>query len=202
MERRMELIDTLLKEIGEDKTDNMSTTSFKFKRELWDYFQNFNDKVAVEFGTHKGQTTRILSHLFKKVYTININDNLASKQLNSDRDNIIHIDNFDLYSTNNLPIDDEVSAILIDAGHDYKQVIHDINTTFNLNCSEDSYIIFDDYGLVKWEPHVHKAVNEAVSIGALKIEKFIGHEAGYNFGGTPPRILKYNEGVITKIKFQ
>jgi len=198
----MEVIDKLIEEIGEDKTDNLSTTSFKFKRDVWDYFQQFDDKVAVEFGTHKGQTTRILSHLFKKVYTININDNTASKLLNSDRDNIIHIDNFNLYSTNILPISDEISMILIDAGHSYKQVIHDINTTFNLNCCKDSYIVFDDYGLPKWEQHVFKAVNEAIDIGALEIVKYIGHSKDYNFGGNPPRILKYNEGVITKIKFQ
>ena len=58
------MIDQLLKEIGEDKIQNMTTTSLKFKRDVWEFFQGFQDKVAVEFGTHKGQTTKILSHFF------------------------------------------------------------------------------------------------------------------------------------------
>ena len=78
----MELIDKLLAEIGEDKCDNFSTTSFKFKKDLWEFFQGFDDKIAVEFGTHKGQTTKILSHLFKKVYTVNRNDNETAINFN------------------------------------------------------------------------------------------------------------------------
>ena len=54
------MIDKLLEEIGEDKHQNMTTTSFKFKRDVWEFFQNFQDKIAVEFGTHKGQTTKVL----------------------------------------------------------------------------------------------------------------------------------------------
>ena len=79
------MIEHLLKEIKEDKKDNLTTTSFQFKRDLWDYFKDeFKDKVAVEFGTHKGQTTKILSYLFKKVYTINNQDNKKAKELNKD----------------------------------------------------------------------------------------------------------------------
>ena len=62
------MIEKLLKQIKEDKVDNMSTTSFKFKRDVWDFFQGFQDKIAVEFGTHKGQTTRILSFLLTNIF--------------------------------------------------------------------------------------------------------------------------------------
>ncbi len=70
----MKLIDQLLEEIQEDKKDNLSTTSFKFKEYLWEFFnkEEFTGKYCCEFGTHKGQTTRILSHLFNEVYTINL----------------------------------------------------------------------------------------------------------------------------------
>jgi hypothetical protein len=195
------MIEQLLKDIKEDKVDNLCTTSFKFKTDVWNFFQGYQDKVAVEFGTHKGQTTRILSFLFKKVYTININDNLASKELNSDRDNIEYIDNFDLYAGNSLPIADKIAMCLIDAGHEYAQVISDINTAFSFNCDDDCYIVFDDYGLEQYADHVHKAVNHAIDINVLTIVTGIGHEAGYNFGGNPPRILKTSEGVITKVNF-
>ena len=129
--------------------------TIKFKTDVWNFFQGFQDKVAIEFGTHKGQTTRILSFLFKKVYTINNNDNTAAKELNQDRDNIIYL-NFDLYSNQPLPIQDKISMFLIDAGHDYTHVISDINLAFSLNLNEDCYIVFDDYGFL---PDVRNAVN-------------------------------------------
>lgn len=198
----MVTIEQLLAEIKEDKKDNLATTSFKFKTDIWNYFQDCKDKVAVEFGTHKGQTTRILAHLFKTVYTININDNSSGKELNSDLDNIIYVDNFDLYGPRELPIKERVHVILIDAGHSYEQVISDLNRTFDLNCDEVCYIIFDDYGLEQFEQHVKKAVDEAVSIGAVKIVASIGHITGHSFGGVPPRILSGSEGVITQVVFQ
>lgn len=196
------MIDILLKEIKEDKVDNLSTTSFKFKRDIWDFFQGYQDKVAVEFGTHKGQTTRILSHLFKKVYTVNINNNDSARDLNKDRTNIIYIDNFDLYTTQKLQITDEISMFLIDAGHSYHQVISDINRAFTSNCTNDCYIAFDDYGAAHYELDVKKAVNEAIAMNSLNVIKNIGHAAGFNFGGVPPRILNDTEGLITKIIWQ
>ena len=196
------MIQEILTYIKEDKTDNLSTTSFKFKTDLWNFFLNKKNHVAVEFGTHKGQTTRVLSYLFDKVYTININDNQSAKELNKDRSNIIYIDNFDLYRNNKLNILDNIDMFLIDAGHDYDQVISDINTAFSLNCKEDCYIVFDDYGLEQYQEHVHKAITEAINVGALSIIKGIGHDSGFNFGGEPQRILKNHEGLITKINFQ
>lgn len=198
----MKTIEELLIEIKEDKTDNMSTTSFQFKRDLWEYFQNCQDKVAVEFGTHKGQTTRILSFLFKKVYTINNNENEASKELNKDRDNIVHL-NFNLYSHNTLPISDIIDVFLVDAGHEYDQVIFDINRITSMNCSQNCYIIFDDYGADCHEYTVKRAVDDAINYGAIEIVKEIGHKAGYNFGtggkSGSDRILLNTEGLITKI---
>ncbi len=196
------MIDQLLKEIKEDKCDNFTTTSFQFKRDIWHFFQGFENKIAVEFGTHKGQTTRILSFLFKKVYTININDNQEAKKLNLDRDNIVYIDNFDLYSYNALPIEENVDAFLIDAGHDYHHVISDINRVFSMYCMDSCYIIFDDYGMNKFKDHVKKAVDEMVKSGALTIIKEIGHKSGHSFGGDPPRVLSSSEGIITKINWQ
>jgi hypothetical protein len=47
-------IEDILNEIKEDKHHNLSTTSFKFKTDVWNFFQGFNDKTAVEVavGTH------------------------------------------------------------------------------------------------------------------------------------------------------
>lgn len=200
----MKTIDELLIEIKEDKTDNLSTTSFQFKRDLWDFFADFKDKSIVEFGTHKGQTTRILSHLFKSVYTVNCNDNETAKELNKDRTNINYL-NFDLYSNNKLVVEDTISVFLIDAGHSYDQVIADINRVTSMNCANDCYIVFDDYGCNVHRNGVKAAVDRAIDENIVSVIKGIGHTAGYNFGnggkGGDDRILENFEGLITKINW-
>ena len=67
-------LNDVLKEVKQDKKDNLSTTSFKFKTDIWEYFNDSKDQTVVEFGTHIGQTTRILSFLFKKVYVNKVID--------------------------------------------------------------------------------------------------------------------------------
>lgn len=195
----MELIDKLLAEIGEDKCDNFSTTSFKFKKDLWEFFQGFDDKIAVEFGTHKGQTTKILSHLFKKVYTVNRNDNETAINFNKDRENIIYVNNFNLYDESlKLPIEEEVDMFLIDAGHEYEHIIYDINRVTRMSKSSECYVVFDDYGLARWQHSVNRGVNEAISMDILKVVKEIGHTSGHIFDTSNNRHLIHSEGLITK----
>lgn len=198
----MKDIESILEEIKEDKNQNLSTTSFKFKKDVWKYFQGYTNKVAVEFGTNKGQTARLLSYLFDKVYTVNINDNTEAMQLNKDITNITYISNFNLYSGNVLPINDQISLFFIDAGHKYEEIIYDINRATNMYCASDCYLLFDDYGS-SINVGIKQAVDQAVHEGILEIKEWVGHDAGYNFGnaikGGPDRILIGKEGVITKI---
>lgn len=195
------MIDQLLEEIGEDKTQNMTTTSLKFKRDVWEFFQGFKDKIAVEFGTHKGQTTKILSHLFKKVYTVNNQDNAEAKRLNEDIQNIEYISNFDLYLDNPLPITN-IDVFLIDAGHKYTHVISDINRAVSMECNKECYIIFDDYGLKCHSEHVKRAVDQAINQNILTKVKGIGHSKGYSFKqGDSNYTLESSEGLITKINW-
>tara|TARA_R110001592_G_scaffold342779_1_gene632814 strand:+ start:69 stop:659 length:591 start_codon:yes stop_codon:yes gene_type:complete len=195
------MIDQLLEEIGEDKTQNMTTTSLKFKRDVWEFFQGFEDKTAVEFGTHKGQTTKILSHLFKKVYTVNNQDNAEAKRLNEDIQNIEYISNFDLYLDNPLPITN-IDVFLIDAGHKYNHVISDINRAVSMECNKECYIIFDDYGLKCHSEHVKRAVDQAINQNILTKVKGIGHSKGYSFKQEDPEYtLEASEGLITKINW-
>lgn len=192
----MKTIEELLVEVGEDKHQNLTTTSFKFKTELWEYFQGYQDKVAVEFGTHKGQTTRIMSYLFNTVHTVNNNENEKSKDLNQDRDNIHHY-NFNLYSEEELPITDMITVALVDAGHAYSDVIKDVNRLKRMNTAEECYVVFDDYGALE---QVRRAVNDLTKDGIISPVEFIGHESGHNFGnavkGGADRILQAPEGVI------
>ena len=195
------MIDQLLEEIGEDKTQNMTTTSLKFKRDVWEFFQGFKDKTAVEFGTHKGQTTKILSHLFKKVYTVNNQDNAEAKSLNENIQNIEYISNFDLYLDNPLPITN-IDVFLIDAGHKYTHVISDINRAVSMECNKECYIIFDDYGLKCHSEHVKRAVDQAINQNILTKVKGIGHSKGHSFKQEDSQYtLEESEGLITKINW-
>jgi hypothetical protein len=199
-------IDQLLTEISEDKYQNLSTTSYTFKRDVWNFFTDCKDKICVEFGTHKGQTTRILSFLFKKVYTINNNENESAKRLNSDIDNIVYI-NFDLYNSRVLPIDETIDVFFVDAGHEYDNVIMDINRIFSMNCADECYIVFDDYGCNVHSDDVKKAVDLAIERDYISIVKRIGHDSGHSFGTGPnndsvERVLLDSEGLITKINWK
>lgn len=202
----MEIINTLLETIP-DKPQHLTTTSHKFKKDIWEYFSDdkFKQSTAVEFGTHKGQTTRILSYLFDKVYTINCNDNASSKELNADRNNIVHM-NFDLYSNKKLVINDQIDFVLIDAGHLYENVIMDINRATSLNCNPECYLVFDDYGCNVHRSTVRVAVDKALDMEIITKVCDAGHSTGYNFGnggnGGIDRILEGPEGLITKINWQ
>ena len=200
----MESVNEILEKIGEDKFQNLSTTSLKFKRDVWDFFQNFKDKNALELGTHKGQTSRLMSYLFKQVYTVNRLDNIEAKELNKDINNIKYISNFELYNNTPLNIDCKFSLFFLDAGHRYEELIFDINRVTSMLCEEDCYILFDDYGSMV-NPGIKQAVTQAVDSNVLEIVKFIGHQKDHNFGigskGGNDRILYDYEGVITKIKW-
>ena len=54
-------IDTILSEV-QDKRDNRSTTSYKFKKDIIDFFSPLKLKNCIEVGTANGDTTRILSY--------------------------------------------------------------------------------------------------------------------------------------------
>lgn len=194
-------IQDLLSEPGqEDKKQNFSTTSLQFKKDVWDFFSldpRSKEWSCVEFGTHKGQTTRILSFLFDQIYTINLPGHFDSaRELNSDRTNIQYVE-FDLYSGGSLAINRVIDVFFIDANHEYNNVMTDVDTVKSLLRCPEAYIIFDDYG---GHIGVNIAVNDLVDNGELEIVKYIGHGKGHSFGGNPERILRDWEGVICIIK--
>ena len=125
---------------------------------------------------------------------------IAAKQLNNDRDNIEYID-LDLYQYphHQIKTTDAVSVFLVDAGHTYDNVIDDVNRIFDMNCENDCYIIFDDYGMNRWQNDVRRAIDQAIDSETLEIIQEIGYPTGHDFGQN--RILLGPEGLITKIKW-
>jgi len=164
-----------------DKREWKTTTSLKFKRDLYKYFSELDvgDKNVIELGTSAGYTTRVLSFLFNRVFTFDIEDDGKSKIFNKDRDNISHLYQ-DIYSISidatRAPwwkIDDNISVIFIDAAHDYDKVKMDINNS--LKVKDDCMIIFDDYGLM---PGVKRAVYEAIKEKRIKPVCYLGEPPG------------------------
>ena len=189
-------IDLLLDSINEDKHTNPHTTSDKFKSDVWDFFKDFNDQVCIEFGTHKGQTTKILSYCFKHVYTVNRNlqSFATAKMLNIGIENITYVP-FDLYTEQELGVE-KSNVFMIDAGHKYPEVIHDIDRCIRMSADGDSYIIFDDYGLNTHEENVKVAVDESIDKNKIEIVKKIGYQKGHEFAH---KFLKDSEGLICRI---
>ncbi len=201
----LKTIEEILEETKEDKFQNLSTTSFKFKTDLWNFFSEIPESrlmKCVEFGTHKGQTTRVLSFLFNYVYTINLPKHFTEAEiLNKDRDNI-RFCGFDLYSE---PIDElfdhqASNVFFIDAGHDFDQVMSDFSRSLEFKYNEEfpRWFIFDDYGLQSRT--VYQAVNQLIRIGRLEKIRYIGHPPRHSFGGHPERVLADFEGIICKLK--
>lgn len=201
----LKTIEELLEEVAEDKKDNLSTTSFKFKTDLWNFFTTIPESRyynCVEFGTHKGQTTRVLSHLFKNVYTINLPNHFdQAERLNADRQNIKFIP-MNLYEQ---PLDqnfkhEPCNVFFIDAVHEFDAIMSDFSRSLNFTFDErhPRYFIFDDYG--QDNRQVWQVVNQLIRVGRLEKVCYIGHEPNHNFGGHPARVLKDFEGILTRLR--
>lgn len=175
------------------------TTSRKFKKDLLDIFYNIKSKnlTVVEIGACQGQSTRMLSYMFKRVVAVEWDDwNLEqAKERCKDRPNVEFVQ-MDLYNTSwkdKLPADTKV--VFIDAGHTYNDVISDINNS--MTHFDDPIFIFDDYGLPPGD--VKRAIDEKVNDGTLQLSKFIGElpEDLIHAGGT---VFMDKEGCVCNKK--
>lgn len=188
----------ILNEVG-DKRDDRHTTSHKFKKELSDFFSDINLKTCIEVGTASGNTTRILSYLFERVVTIELNEKSisAARILNSDRNNIEYLHGNAYESDWDLKENFEVA--FIDCVHQYDFVASDYNKCKSLGAK---YFIFDDYGLNESTPSVKAFVDSMVEKNHLEIVKYIGEPKGTKLWKKFSRedeLIDW-EGVITKIK--
>ena len=140
-----EILDTL----PEKNLDNKGTTSLKWKKDLIDFFLDKNLDRCLEIGTHKGHTTKVLSKLFKEVYTIEYQTELVNKakEVCKDCNNIQFIEG-DAYLDNtyyNLP--NTFNVVIIDCIHKMDEVLQDIQRSLNyFNEQTGLYIVFDDHG--------------------------------------------------------
>jgi 23S rRNA U2552 (ribose-2'-O)-methylase RlmE/FtsJ len=162
------------------------STSRKFKYNLLEEFlnDNYKDKTVIEIGCHKGNSTKFLSQIFKKVIAVDKWHLEAAKDHCKNHNNVEFIQ-MDLYQDkweDFLP--KKADVVFIDAGHEYWQVKKDIENSIKLWKENNPVIVFDDYGLPPGE--VKKAIDEMVSLNLIEISKFIGEspEELISAGGT------------------
>ena len=181
-----------------DKTKDKNTTSLKFKKDLIEYLgDEYRDKICLEVGTSKGYTTRILSFLFKKVITCEIDKNLIefAKDINKDRDNIEFLHK-DVYEGVPWGFED-ISVVFIDCNHRMDYVMSDIEHSLELcKPNEEILLIFDDYGLNTLWKGVKEAIDEYDDDLRFEIIKEIGQPEGWSYREN--MTLRASEGIICK----
>ena len=173
-----------------DKFEHKTTTSKKFKRDLFEFFDKpeFKDKIGLEIGSNLGYTTFILSFLFKQVYGINEKefDKADAFCKRNSRTNVQFFGQ-DVYKYG-LPID-SADVIMVDALHTYEAVQTDVYNSLKLNSTGKKYFIFDDVGAY---PEIINSLNDLFDKGVIKPIKKIGHSDEEKF----TRPLYDWEGVI------
>lgn len=192
-------IDKILEGIP-DKADNFKdTTSLKWKRDVLEFFIDKNLYNCLEIGTWIGHTTKILSNVFKEVWSIEFQKHRYFKAQETCKgiENITLIlgDAYDDETYKNFPKSFDV--VVIDCDHSYEGVIKDINRAASfIGESNKIYFVFDDFGHSE-QTGVNEAVNHALRSG-LKLESYIGRPAGsiiYRDNGTFFTLMDW-EGII------
>jgi predicted O-methyltransferase YrrM len=189
----------ILKEMDHKDTAKYTTTKL-FKEDLLDIFRNskYKNKTIVEIGGAQGQSTRLLSHIFKKVISVEWDDSnlLAAIKRNQDRPNVQFI-KMDLYNddwNNFLP--KNVDVVFIDAGHQYHQVKSDILNSVKMWANP--VLIFDDYGA---HEEVKIAIDEQINIKTMKFSRFIGANKDTYTHALGRKLLHDDrEGIICNLK--
>ena len=174
----------------ENKAENKSTTSRKFKEDILRIFgEGYKDKTILELGCHQGNTTRVYAECFKKVIAVerDVVNYEKTKENCSDVNNVEFI-NSDVYDVNfKIP---DVDVVHVDAGHTFEEVVFDIDRlSKQLN---NPTFIFDDYG--HEGRTVRKAIDDRLSAGTIKLITHIGEDKGFVAGNGKTFIGR--EGVI------
>jgi len=178
-----------------DKREYKNTTSLKFKEDLIEFFgDEANAELnCLEIGMCRGHTTRILSYLFKKVDTCEIEAKHIefAEKLNADRDNI-SIYEYNVYSSERWPFSN-VDVCFIDCVHMYDFVRSDIYNALKVG-NRPMYLVFDDYGLL---PDTKRAVDDVAAQHNLEHVRYLGEPKGSDC--RPGKELLDWEGIILKV---
>tara|TARA_Y100000996_G_scaffold325729_1_gene261811 strand:- start:1221 stop:1832 length:612 start_codon:yes stop_codon:yes gene_type:complete len=172
-----------------------NATSKKFKLDLIEFFKDdkYKEMSVLELGACQGDTTRIFSELFKKVYAVDRDpENIQIlKQKCKDVDNV-EVSIMDVTNdTWNFP---QVDVVFVDASHDYPQVAIDIQKCIDL--FDNPIIILDDYGNPN-NRNIRNSIDDKIREGKIKVDTKIGEDVGFLTKSGWKMIDR--EGVICKV---
>ena len=154
-----------------------NATSRKFKKDLIEFFSDdkYKDMSVVEYGACHGETTKIFSSIFKKVYAYD----WAQENVDRITEKCKGCDNVEV-TVMDVVKDEwkfpEAQVVFVDASHDYPQVAIDIQKT--LDYFDNPIIIMDDYGNPN-NRNIRVSIDEKIKEGKIKIHKKIGEDVGY-----------------------
>ena len=194
----MNQIKEILDGIPEKHGSYKNTTTLKWKNDLIEFFINKNLDKCLEIGTCNGKTTKILSKIFKEIWSIEFNLKRINRAKefckNETNINFIHGNAYTDITYNNFPSSFDIA--IIDCVHEYDNVMFDINKALSFFNGKKIYLAFDDYGHPQ-HPGVKKAIDDSIAQG-LKLEKFIGEEPGFTVtrGDNTFFNLTSKEGII------
>ena len=166
------------------------TTSRKFKEDILRIFSNKKNMNCLEIGSCQGDTTRVLSECFNKVYSYEISE----ENIKVIREKCVDVNNVEIHQgdvyDSSFKIPDNIDIVFIDAGHSTDLVEHDIRRFLKYN--PNIIMVFDDYG-----QHDNSIKNAIVNTD-LPISQFIGEYNGFRFKRITGEevILSGREGVL------
>lgn len=176
-----------------DKTVITSTTSLKFKQDVYNFFYpQSKDQTIVEFGSFRGHFTQLFSEIFKQVYAI---DWVTNRYYDENCNGIENVTKYihDLYRTDILSLNlRDIDVIVIDALHMYNAIRVDTYSAYKI-LKPKGYIIYDDYGAYTEVKH---AVDTLVKERVIKIVKPLGETIGYSY--KKDHQLNASEGVLAQ----
>ena len=180
-----------------DKWESKTTTTLRYKSELIDFFRDkkYKDMTVLEIGSSNGHSTKVLSHLFKKVTAVDIlkeRHEYSYQNYNKQNTNVEYVV-ADVYNSKwNFGSHD---VVFIDCIHDYKHVKSDIENA--LKICDKPIMIFDDYGLF---PDIKAAIDEYIDAGQFEVLTYLGHQKDTIIPKTQNKILKHFEGIVCQVK--
>ena len=154
-----------------------NATSRKFKSDLFEFFKDekYKKMKVLELGACHGDTTRVFSEIFEKVYAVDRSEDNVKliKEKCKDVDNV---ESSVMDVTNDVWEFPQVDVVFIDASHDYPQVAIDIQKS--IDYFDNPIIILDDYGNPN-NRNIRNSIDLKINEGKIKIDTFIGEGAGF-----------------------
>jgi len=169
-----------------------NATSRKFKSDLFNYFNDtkYKKMKVLELGACHGDTTRVFSSIFEKVYAVD----RSKENVNLIKEKCKDVNNVDcsvMDVTNDSWEFPNVDVVFVDASHDYPQVAMDIQKV--IDYFDNPIIILDDYGNPN-NTNIRNSIELKVKEGVIKMDTYIGEQQG--FKTKSGWVMNDREGVI------